>query len=151
MHSRIVVPLDGSEISEHALPEAISQAKAFNLPIHLVRVVDTHVLEQVGGSAAAFNYTMLGEMFEQESADAQTYLDEVQKRLEAEGLTITQDVKVGPIARTILDEIQPGDFIVIGSHGRSGLRRWVLGSVAEELLRHANVPVLMVKAPEIEL
>jgi nucleotide-binding universal stress UspA family protein len=109
------------------------------------------VLEQVGGSAAAFNYTMLGEMFEQESADAQTYLDEVQKRLEAEGLTITQDVKVGPIARTILDEIQPGDFIVMGSHGRSGLRRWVLGSVAEELLRHANVPVLMVKAPEIEL
>lgn len=148
MTSRIVVPLDGSEVSEGAVAEAIRQARAFDLPVHLIRVVDTHVLEQVGGSAAAFNYTMLGDLFEQESTDAQTYLDEMTKRLSAEGLAVTHDVRVGPIARSILDAIEPGDMIVMGSHGRSGIRRWVLGSVAEEVLRHASVPVLMVKSPQ---
>jgi nucleotide-binding universal stress UspA family protein len=148
MHTRIVVPLDGSPVSEQALDEAVAQAKAFDLPIHLLRVVDTHVLEQVGGSAAAFNYTMLGEMFELESRDAQTYLDEMTGRLAAEGLTVTQDVRVGPVARSIVDELRDGDMVVMGSHGRSGFKRWVLGSIAEEVLRHANVPVLMVRAAE---
>lgn len=146
MRKRIVVPLDGSEVAEAALAEAIDQAKAFELPIHLVRVVDTNVLEQVGGSAAAFNYTMLGEMFEAESDDAATYLDSMTKRLEGEGFTVSHDVRVGPIARSILDVIDDGDLIVMGSHGRTGIRRWVLGSIAEEVLRHSPVPVLMVKS-----
>jgi nucleotide-binding universal stress UspA family protein len=150
MHTRIVVPLDGSEVSEAALPEATSQAKAFGLPLHLVRVVDTRVVEQVGGSAAAFNYTMLGEMFEDESNDAQQYVAGMVKRLEGEGFTVTSDVRVGPVAQAILDDVQEGDLIVMGSHGRSGLRRWVLGSVAEEVLRHAKVPVLMVKMPHTD-
>ena len=146
MYTRIVVPLDGSETSEAALTEATRQARAFELPIHIVRVVDTHVLEQVSGSAAAFNYSMLGEMFEQESRDANAYIDEIVKRLESEGFTVTHDVRVGPIARSILDSIEDGDMVVMGSHGRSGIKRWVLGSIAEEVLRHSNVPVLMVKA-----
>lgn len=145
MYTRIVVPLDGSEVSEAALPEAVRQAKAFDLPLHLLRVVDTRVLEQVGGSAAAFNYAMLGEMFSEESDDAQRYLADVKRRLEAEGLIVTTDVRVGPIAQGIVETLKPGDMIVMGSHGRSGLRRWMLGSVAEEVLRHATVPVLMVK------
>jgi nucleotide-binding universal stress UspA family protein len=145
MTTRIVVPLDGSEVSEAALPEAIRQAKAFDLPLHLVRVVDTRVLEQVGGSAAAFNYSMLGEMFSEESDDSHQYLADAKGRLEGGGLTVTSDVRVGPIAQGILEAIEPGDMIVMGSHGRSGIKRWVLGSVAEEVLRHATVPVLMVK------
>lgn len=145
MTTRIVVPLDGSDVSEAALPEAIRQATAFTLPIHLVRVVDTRVLEQVGGSAAAFNYSMLGEMFAQESDESQQYMSATQARLEGEGLTVTADVRVGPVAQGILEAIQPGDMIVMGSHGRSGIKRWMLGSVAEEVLRHSPVPVLMVK------
>ena len=145
MTTRIVVPLDGSDVSEAALPEAIRQAKAFDLPLHLVRVVDTRVLEQVGGSAAAFNYSMLGEMFAEESDDSQRYVADARQRLEREGLTVTSDVRVGPVAQGILDAVQSGDMIVMGSHGRSGLKRWMLGSVAEEVLRHATVPVLMVK------
>lgn len=144
MTTRIVVPLDGSEVSESALPEAIRQARAFDIPLHLVRVVDTRVLEQVGGSAAAFNYSMLGEMFAEESNDSQRYLAEAKQRLEGEGLTVTTDVRVGPVAQGVLDAVEPGDMIVMGSHGRSGLKRWMLGSVAEEVLRHSTVPVLMV-------
>jgi nucleotide-binding universal stress UspA family protein len=72
------------------------------------------------------------------------------KRLEGEGFTVTSDVRVGPVAQAILDDVQEGDLIVMGSHGRSGLRRWVLGSVAEEVLRHAKVPVLMVKMPHTD-
>lgn len=147
MHQRIVLPLDGSETSELAIEEAVAQADAFNLPLHLVRVVDTNVFDQVGGSAAAFNYSMLGEMFEEESRDAQRYLGEVTERFEAQGITVTQDVRVGPIARSILDVVAEGDLIIMGSHGRSGIQRWVLGSVAEEVLRHASVPILMVKNP----
>lgn len=145
MHKRILLPLDGSQTSEAALDEAIRQARAFSLPVHAVRVVDTHMLEQVGGSASAFNYSMLGELFEQESADAKSYLEEIAGRLTSEGLTVTHEVLVGSIARSILDEAEDGDLIVMGSHGRSGIKRWVLGSIAEEVLRHADVPVLMVK------
>ncbi len=150
MHKRILLPLDGSRTSEAALGEAIRQARAFSLPVHVLRVVDTHMLEQVGGSAAAFNYSMLGELFEQESTDAKTYLEEIAHRLTGEGLTVTQETLVGPIARSILDEATDGDLIVMGSHGRSGFKRWVLGSIAEEVLRHADVPVLMVKNREAD-
>lgn len=147
MITRIVVPLDGSEVSEAALPEAIRQAKAFDLPVHVVRVVDSRALEQVGGSAAAFNYSMLGEMFSQESEESQKYVAATQERLEGEGLKVTGDVRIGPVAQGILETVEPGDMIVMGSHGRSGLKRWVLGSIAEEVLRHSPVPVLMVKLP----
>lgn len=143
-----MLPLDGSEISELAVEEAISQAKAFNLPVHLIRVVDTQVLEQVSGSASAFNYTMLGELFEEESRDAHSYLEQLATRIEEEGISVTWQVRVGPVARTIAEQIIDGDLVVMGSHGRSGLKRWVLGSVAEDVLRHASVPVLMVKQPQ---
>lgn len=147
MTSRILVPLDGSETSEVALDEAVRQAKTFDLPVHIVRVVDTQMLEQVGGSAAAFNYTMLGEMFEQESADARAYVEQVAGTLRSERLTVTHEVLIGPITRGIVDETRPGDMIVMGSHGRTGFRRWMLGSIAEEVMRHAEVTVLLVKRP----
>jgi nucleotide-binding universal stress UspA family protein len=150
VYKRILLPLDGSGTSEAALGEAIRQARAFNLPVHVVRVVDTHMLEQVGGSAAAFNYSMLGELFEQESAEARSYLEDIAGRLTNEGLTVTHEVLVGPISRSILDERADGDLIVMGSHGRSGIKRWVLGSIAEEVLRHVDGPVLMVKMRDTE-
>ena len=145
MHTRIILPLDGSATSEAALPAAIEQAKAFKIPVHILRVVDTQVLEQASGSAAAFNYSMIGEMFEEESNDAKSYVEDMVKRLKAEGIEATYDVRVGPVASTILDVVKEGDMIVMGSHGRSGLKRWVVGSIAEDVIRKSDVPVLLVR------
>lgn len=148
MHTRIILPLDGSATSEAALPAAVEQAKAFRIPVHILRVVDTQVLEQASGSAAAFNYSMIGDMFEEESNDARAYVEEKVGQLQAEGVEATYDVRVGPVANTILDVVEEGDMIVMGSHGRSGIKRWVVGSIAEDVLRKSNVPVLLVRRPQ---
>lgn len=150
MYSRIVLPLDGSDLAETALATTVTCSKAFEATIHLIQVVDTQSLEQLGGSAMNFNYDVLSDMFEAETNDANDYISALVSRLEDDGLNVTSDVRMGPIARTILAELHDGDLVVMASHGRTGIRRWVLGSVAEEITRHADVPVLLVKQPHID-
>lgn len=147
MYSRIVIPLDGSELSETALETAIEFSRRFDAPLHVMRVVDSQSLEQLGGSAVSFNYSGLADILEAETDDAKEYIASLVSRLESDGLTVTHDVRIGPVARGILSELQGGDLVVMASHGRTGIRRWVLGSVAEEVMRHADVPVLLVKLP----
>ena len=147
MYTRIVVPLDGSDLAETALDTATTFAKTFDASIHVIQVIDTQSMEQMSGSAMGFNYSMLANVFESETEDAHAYISSLVSRLEGEGHTVTSDVRVGPIARTILSQLRDGDIVVMASHGRTGIRRWVLGSVAEEITRHAEVPVLLVKQP----
>lgn len=150
MYSRIVVPLDGSDLAETAQETAITFSRTFDAPIHVLHVVDTQALEQLGGSAESFNYSMLADMYEAETGDAREYISKVVSRLEADGLAVTSDLRVGPVASTILAELRDGDLVVMASHGRTGIRRWVLGSVAEEITRHAEAPVLLVKQPHLD-
>jgi nucleotide-binding universal stress UspA family protein len=75
-------------------------------------------------------------------------LEAVATVIREEGLTTSSQVLTGPIAPAISDQVQPGDIVVMTSHGRSGVRRWLLGSVAEYLVRHADAPVLLVPPKE---
>lgn len=146
MYDRIVVPLDGSDLAEQALDEAKSLSRKMDIPLHLLRVVDTYRTQSLPATGMALDYSMLAELAEEEIEDAKTYLEQKVQDLQSEGMTVTGDVLHGPIARQIVAAADKGDVIVMCSHGRTGIKRWFLGSVAEEVMRHAECPVLLHRA-----
>lgn len=148
MYKRIIVPLDGSELAEQALDEARQLSSNIGSPLHLVRVVDTYRTQSLPATGMALDYSMLAELAEEEIEDAKTYLEQKVRQLSDEGLEVTGDVLHGPIARQIVAAADKDDVIVMSSHGRTGIKRWFLGSVAEEVMRHAECPVLLHRATE---
>lgn len=147
MFERIVVGLDGSERSERALPSAVELATRLSLPLHLVRIADMTWL-RLGMSDAALSYAALDDELGAEQQEAATYLTELAGRLSGEGLSVTTEVRPGFAARELLAATHSGDLLAMASHGRSGPARWLLGSVAEEVTRHADCAVLLVRAEE---
>jgi len=145
MYSRIVVPLDGSQIAEEALVQARELAKMLQVPLHLVRVADAHTLERVAGTGIGLDYVAIGALLEEEVADAKSYIADRVKELSDEGLTVSSAILTGPVSRSIVDSLQEGDLLAMTSHGRTGISRWFLGSVAEDVIRHATVPVLLTR------
>jgi nucleotide-binding universal stress UspA family protein len=83
---------------------------------------------------------------------AKEYLDQVVNRLKHKMAQLHSEVLVGSVADSLADFTENNDFdlILIATHGRSGVRRWVRGSIADKVLRAANIPVLMVRAPGSE-
>ena len=146
MYKRIVVPLDGSDLAEQALDEAKSLSRKLGSPLHLLRVVDTYRTQSLPATGMALDYSMLAELAEEEIEDAKTYLQQKVDDLKKEGFDVTGDVLHGPIARQIVAAADDDDVIVMSSHGRTGIKRWFLGSVAEEVMRHASCPVLLHRA-----
>jgi nucleotide-binding universal stress UspA family protein len=143
--TRILVALDGSALAESSLSTARMLASGLGLPIHLVRVVDFDQARAsvVAGTAAA-----------KAAAQAQTktmrvaeeYLAEQVQKLRDRDLIATSETRTGSPASELLAAIREGDVIVLTTRERGGLARWFLGSVAEELVRHAAGPVLLVRA-----
>lgn len=147
MFDRVVVTLDGSEVSEQALPAASELARRLSVPLHLLRVADVAWLS-LGATDAALEYASLGGIVDEEEQAARDYLAGVEKRLATDGLTVTTEVRTGFAAREIIDATQANDLLVMASHGRSGPARWLLGSVAEEVTRRAAAPVVLIRAAE---
>ncbi len=145
MFERIVVSLDGSERGERALEPAVDLAKRLGIPLHLLRVADVTWL-RLGMNDAALAYSALGGELAEEQREAAGYLIGVAGRLGGDGLTVTTEVRPGFAGREILAALREGDLLAMASHGRSGPARWLLGSVAEEVTRHAACPVLLVRA-----
>ena len=153
MFTRILIPVDGSPLAEQAIQPAMKLAHQFDCDVVLVRIA-TSLAAQLSGFAAglpdAGNLYLA--MVQQAHNDAANYLASLQDTLQyARIKTQFQVVDGGQVAEEILNiaEGQQCDLIVMGTHGRSGVRRWLLGSVAERVLRHASIPVLLV--PVIEL
>jgi nucleotide-binding universal stress UspA family protein len=143
--TRIVVPLDGSELAEQAMPVAASLAADLGVPVHLMRVLDVDALRatvQAGIHAAAAYMRSHGEI----QHHAEEYLAEQTQQLRNRDLALTTEVLTGSPAVTLLDAIRPVDLVVMTTHGRGGVRRWLLGSVADKLVRAAAAPVLLVPA-----
>ncbi len=143
--TRIVVPLDGSALAEQALSMAVTLAGDMGLPMHLVRVVDFDPVRASveAGPAAA-------EACARQQADlgraANAYLAEQVLALRNRDCMVTSEVRVGAPTGELLAAIREGDLAVLTTHGRGGIERWLLGSVAEALVRHAAGPVLLVRA-----
>lgn len=150
MFERIIVPLDGSELAELALAKAEELAGLTNAPLHLVRVVDLTRLERFGTYGMAVEYAAFDLVADEEREAARAYLERTAAALAERGRSVTTEVAEGVTARVLVGLTKPGDGIVMASHGRSGLKRWFLGSVAEEVMRQATVPVLLVRAAPAE-
>jgi nucleotide-binding universal stress UspA family protein len=147
--TRIVVPLDGSELAEQAVSVAAGLADDLGVPVHLLRVLDVDALRATvqAGSHAAAAY-----MRSQEEVQryAEEYLAEQAQHLRNQNLTATAEVLTGSPAVTLLDAMRPDDLVVMTTHGRGGVRRMLLGSVADKLVRAAAAPVLLVPASDPE-
>jgi nucleotide-binding universal stress UspA family protein len=149
MYKKIMVPLDGSELAECVLPHVGAFLKGFNLSdVILVRVVEPETPSYHGGGAS-FEPQVFAERESERKDSAKDYLNQVSKRLEHGGAALRTEVFVGRVTESLIDcaEQNHVDLILIATHGRSGVTRWVRGSVADRILRSANVPVLMVRAP----
>lgn len=145
MFDRVLVSLDGSDTAEQALPAAADLSRRLGVPLHLLRVADLAWLS-LGANDAALQYAALGDTVTDEEQAANDYLAAIQKRVAADGLTVTTEVRTGFAAREIIAATRPGDMLVMASHGRSGPARWLLGSVAEDVTRRAASPVLLIRA-----
>lgn len=137
---KILVPLDGSELSERALEQAVSLAQGNSANLIVLRVMDPG--SELSGE---FSVTAYGTAIEEMQTTMKSYLAQQCKVLEKSGLEVECVTEVGQPAKRIVKvaEERMVDLIVMSSHGRSGIRRWFLGSVAEEVLRHSSVPILM--------
>ncbi|MEJ7839051.1 MAG: universal stress protein [Thermomicrobiales bacterium] len=145
MYSRIVVTLDGSEFAEDALVHAVGLAKLMNVPLRLVRVSGAHSVERAVAAGAATDYIAMGQFIEDEVKEAERYIAAIANDLTAQELQVTGTVENGPVIRSILEQVQTGDLLVLASHGRTGIARWFLGSVSEEVVRRSPVPVLLIR------
>ena len=151
MYKKIMVPLDGSKLAECVLPHV----EAFIEECHVNTIAFVRVVEP----AAAFysgDYPISPEVLkEREIAGkrvAKDYLDQVVSRLKHKNTEFHSEVLVGNVAGSLADFTEKNDFdlILIATHGRSGVKRWVRGSIADKVLRSSNIPVLMVRAPGSE-
>ena len=105
-------------------------------------------IAQSPGWMAGEWYLPVQDVFETAEADARSYLDSVAAPLAEEGLDVTTATATGPVANCIVDyaEANDVDFIAMCTHGRTGLARWALGSVADRVLRAGSTPILLVRA-----
>jgi nucleotide-binding universal stress UspA family protein len=140
----LVVPLDGSELAEASLPYAEELALKMNLNISLIRVTPTPNLGFPGMEPYAYD----GQMYVEMERAAESYLHQKQTELEQRGLRVERTLKGGHPAAHIIDhaEAMEGSLIVMSTHGRSGVGRWVMGSVADRILRASPSPILLVRS-----
>jgi nucleotide-binding universal stress UspA family protein len=147
MFQQIMVPLDGSELAERALPCAARLGVATGATLHLVHVVEL-MPPPTGPFALAYMPSGIhGDLVAQETQQATEYLAKMRERVAANGVPVRTEQMLGIAAAALLDyERDAGiDLVVMCSHGRTGLARFALGSVAERLLRHGTAPVLLVR------
>jgi len=140
-HARIMVPLDGSQTSNRALDVAVDLAHALGAELILCNVVDLSKVALISGGQAQ----LVEESSEEVQAEGQRILDDGLQRVANRVPAATRIVAGTPVddIERLAGELAPA-FIVMGTHGRTGFRRAILGSVAEGVARRAPAPVLIV-------
>ena len=145
MYKRILVPLDGSDLAKKALPQAEKLARVFDSEIILFQVVP---FMPIYGSPEMVTPLIIDEK-QRETAERE--LASLTEELKKSGLKVSATVKTGQhVAVEIIDFSKENrvDLIVMNTHGRSGITRWVLGSVALKLLTRAETPILLLRLIE---
>lgn len=152
MYEHILVPTDGSETSQFAVDNAIDIAEKYDATVHALYVIDVDATSYGLGTEQVDRIRQghLDEMPEVK-ADAEEATGYVADRAAEHGLDVKQHLQVGEPARAIRKFVEENDIdlVVMGSHGRSGLSRVILGSVAEKVLRRTHLPVLIVDSHEL--
>lgn len=143
MYKKILVPLDGSELAKRGLEEAEKLAKFFEAEIVLFQVVP---FMPIYGSPELVTPLIVDEK-QKEAVDK--YLATLAEELKKRGFRVTWMVKTGQqVAAEIIDFAKEvgADLIVMSTHGRSGITRWVLGSTAHKVIIRAETPILLVRS-----
>lgn len=137
---RILVPLDGSKCAEMVFPTMEKLAADLKAVAVLLRVAYAHVIPGADPTEAQVKVVH----------EAEDYLKEIGNQWAAKGIKAETHVRYGHDAEEILDHaVQPDiDLIAMTTHGRSGIKRFLLGSVAEKVLRHSPKPILLVRCGE---
>ncbi|HCI79355.1 MAG TPA: hypothetical protein DHW02_06680, partial [Ktedonobacter sp.] len=146
MFQRILVPLDGSERAERSIPVAVHMARTASGSIILVRIIETPV-EYWSSLAQIPSATLVETAIEAEIDEAERYLAAVAASPAMVGVTVQTVTLFGQVAPSILSAANTcnADIILMSSHGYTGMKRWVMGSVAEKIARHSTLPVLILR------
>jgi len=142
MATRILVPIDGSEQARVALEHALTEhPDAAFTGLSVINPLETAGTTEMG----ALSYAE--EWYERAQERAESYLDEARETATGRDVPFETAVEVGRPSREIVRYAEEGDFdaVVIGSHGRTGVSRILLGSVAEAVVRRSPVPVTVVR------
>ena len=151
MYKKMMVPLDGSELAECVLPHAKAFIKGFNLgDVFLVRVVEPEMPSY--RDRDSINPQAIAQRESSRKSSAKDYLNQVANGLKHEGTALHVEVILGRVTESLIDCVKQNDIdlILIATHGRSGVTRWVRGSVADKILRSSTIPVFMIRAPGTE-
>ena len=155
MFANILVPLDGSALSEHALPMAQHLARSSETALHLLQVISLRPeLDALRGSGSE-SVTVLEmaqdaarRLREAQTARGQAYLEGLAVPLQHAGIHVTTALREGAADEQIVTYAQEHgiDLIVMRTHGHSGVKRFFLGSVTDRVIRAGQTPVLVVPA-----
>lgn len=146
MFQHIMVPLDGSELAEQALPYARYLARTTGGRLHVVLAVEPPSAVRAHGLGAPVN--VYEQVIAEQRREAEEYLDRIRERVQAEGLAVQVKRLDGHPPDVLLDYAREAgiDLMVMTTHGRSGRSRWSLGSVADRVAHGGAVAVLLVPA-----
>lgn len=160
MYSKILLTLDGSEVSQQAIPHAVTLAKQTGAEVILLQVIDSESQMLMRAAGATIEPIAVGQVTSDiahdaviaEREEAQANLDTVKAAMLAQGVaTVSCEIREGYPGDAIVEAANEAkvDVVVIATHGRSGLGRAILGSVADHVVRHAGqASVLLVRARE---
>ncbi len=146
MYSKVLVPLDGSELAEGALPEVVKLAKGGAIAeVVLLKVIEIEIVNIPRPYERSIDFAALRNAHHTESMK---YLEGAQARLQNEGIKVKTELLEGRPEERIVDYAKSHAvaLIVIGTHGYTGMKRLMFGSVAMRVLHDANVPVLLIRA-----
>jgi nucleotide-binding universal stress UspA family protein len=150
MFKNILVCLDGSQFAEQIIPYALEQASAFKSKITLLRVVSMPgivALNIPGSPGVPAHSSSMPEHHQRDREEAKAYLKRAAQPFHERGLQVKSVTLEGPPGSTIINYASENniDLIAIASHGHSGLRHLLFGSVAEFVVRESGVPILMIR------
>ncbi|HAS28270.1 MAG TPA: universal stress protein [Dehalococcoidia bacterium] len=143
MYKKILVPLDGSKTAEGVLPHAKALAYSEKAELILINVVANPAFE-----FAFSDPSIAARTIAEEEELGSKYMAEIEERLKSEGYKVTSLIKGGSAANTILKtaEEMGADIIAMSTHGRTGPAHWVIGSVAEKVVHHSKIPVMLIRS-----
>ena len=146
MYDRILVPTDGSEQSIAAIDEGIELAELTGATIHALYVVEPIPLGRfpAGAEAASAEW---GDVVDEQKGEGKRAVETIAERADDAGVDVVEAIEHGKPSAEILEYVDDHDVdaIVMGTHGRTGAGRLMLGSVAEKVVRQSAVPVLTVR------
>lgn len=148
MYDAILIPTDGSNAAEKAMPHAIDLARTYDATLHVLYVVDTEAINLSLGTEQVDRIIegRFGEMIELKNQATQA-IQRVADAAGARDVQVVKSVTAGLPYKQILTYAEDHDIelIVMSSHGRTGVRRMLLGSVTEKVIRLAEIPVLVIR------